>query len=73
MSDSCQPFFKQLQFMNAGRFEDDFVSQRLQHLQRWVDRMCRHPVVAQSDVFHHFLTCADDKVTKTTVYQSKFL
>ena len=46
----------------AGRFEDDFVSQRLRQLQAWVDRMCKHPVVAHSDVFQHFLTCTDDKV-----------
>ena len=46
-----------------GRFEDDFVSQRLRQLQAWVDRMCKHPVIAHSDVFQHFLTCTDDKVT----------
>jgi len=45
-----------------GRFEDDFVSQRLRQLQAWVDRMCKHPVVAQSGVFQHFLRCTDDKV-----------
>lgn len=52
---------------NAGRFEDDFVNQRLRQLQLWMDRMCKHPVVAHSKVFHHFLTCTDDKVTETAV------
>ena len=47
----------------VGRFEDEFVNQRLRQLQAWVDRMCNHPVVAHSDVFQHFLTCTDDKVT----------
>lgn len=46
----------------SGRFEDDFVNQRLRQLQLWMDRMCNHPVVADSDVFKHFLTCTDEKV-----------
>jgi len=45
----------------AGRFEDDFVNSRLKQLQLWLDRMCKHPVLAQSEVFHHFLTCTDEK------------
>ena len=49
--------------LHLGRFEDEFVSQRLRQLQAWVDRMCKHPVIATSDVFQHFLTCTDDKVT----------
>jgi hypothetical protein len=50
--------------VDAGRFEDEFVNQRLRQLQNWVDRMCKHAVIAQSDVFRHFLTCTDEKVRK---------
>ncbi|KAI8479441.1 Sorting nexin-9, partial [Branchiostoma belcheri] len=33
----------------TGRYEADFVEGRRQQLQLWVDRMSRHPVVAQSE------------------------
>lgn len=46
----------------AGRYEDEFVDERRKLLQMWLDRMCKHPVVAQSHVFIHFLTCTDVKV-----------
>jgi|SRR6218665_426404 len=45
-----------------GRFEDDFINSRLRQLQLWIDRMCNHPVIAQSEVFVHFLSCTEDKV-----------
>ena len=48
--------------MDAGRFEEDFVSSRLKQLQMWIDRMCKHPVIAHSEVFLHFLSCTDEKV-----------
>ncbi|KAK3101901.1 hypothetical protein FSP39_007184, partial [Pinctada imbricata] len=48
----------------AGRYEDDFVSERMRYLQLWMDRMVRHPVISQSEVLNHFLTCTDDKKWK---------
>ncbi|CAH1786748.1 unnamed protein product, partial [Owenia fusiformis] len=48
----------------SGRYEDDFIMGRMRQLQQWMNRMCRHPVVSQSDVFHHFLTCTDEKKWK---------
>lgn len=48
--------------LSVGRFEDDFINIRLKQLQLWMDRMCNHPVIAQSEVFVHFLSCTDDKV-----------
>ncbi|ESN98565.1 hypothetical protein HELRODRAFT_185844 [Helobdella robusta] len=48
----------------SGRFEEDFVTQRLRQLQMWIDRMCQHPVIAKSEVFLHFLTCTDEKKWK---------
>lgn len=45
----------------SGRFEEDFIRHRLAQLQLWVDRICRHPILAQSDVWMHFMTCTDEK------------
>lgn len=34
----------------------------MERLQAWMARMCRHPVVSQSEVFQLFLTHRDEKV-----------
>ncbi|XP_069980693.1 sorting nexin lst-4 isoform X1 [Penaeus vannamei] len=50
----------------SGRFEEDLIEYRMTMLQSWIDRICRHPVVAQCEVFHHFVTCPnDEKLWKT--------
>ena len=33
-----------------GRYEEEFIEHRMNQLQSFVDRMCRHPVLAQSEV-----------------------
>ncbi|KAI8783952.1 sorting nexin-33 [Biomphalaria glabrata] len=48
----------------TGRYEEDFIQERMRQLQAWVDRMVRHPVISRSEVFLHFLTCTDDKKWK---------
>lgn len=45
----------------SGRYEEEFIEHRMNQLQSFVDRTCRHPILGQSDVFQHFLTCTDDK------------
>ncbi|GFR06835.1 sorting nexin lst-4 [Trichonephila clavata] len=45
----------------SGRYEKDFIDHRKNQLQMWVNRICRHPVLSQSEVWMHFLTCTDDK------------
>lgn len=35
---------------------------RMERLQAWMSRMCRHPVVSNSEVFQLFLTYKDEKV-----------
>ncbi|KAI1301401.1 Sorting nexin lst-4 [Halotydeus destructor] len=45
----------------AGRYQDDFIRHRLRQLQLWVDRICCHPVLSQSDVWMHFMSCTDEK------------
>uniref|UniRef100_UPI003AAA2550 sorting nexin-9-like n=1 Tax=Centroberyx gerrardi TaxID=166262 RepID=UPI003AAA2550 len=49
----------------TGRFEEEFIRMRMERLQAWMSRMCRHPVVAQSDVFQLFLTYRDEREWKT--------
>lgn len=45
----------------TGRFEEEFIKMRMERLQGWMIRMCRHPVVSNSDVFQLFLTYKDEK------------
>lgn len=35
---------------------------RMERLQGWMTRMCRHPIVSCSDVFQIFLSYKDEKV-----------
>ncbi|XP_024859044.2 sorting nexin-9-like, partial [Kryptolebias marmoratus] len=48
----------------TGRFDEDFIRMRMERLQAWMTRMCRHPVVSQSEVFQLFLTYKDEKEWK---------
>lgn len=34
----------------------------MERLQAWMTRMCRHPVVSESEVFQQFLNFRDEKV-----------
>ncbi|XP_063773728.1 sorting nexin-9 isoform X3 [Pseudophryne corroboree] len=49
----------------TGRFEEEFIKMRMERLQGWMSRMCRHPVVSESDVFQQFLNFRDEKEWKT--------
>lgn len=57
MDDSKNPV------LAAGRFEEEFIKMRMERLQAWLTRMCRHPVISESDVFQQFLSFRDEKVT----------
>lgn len=46
----------------AGRFEDEFIKMRMERLQAWMTRMCRHPVICECEVFQQFLNFRDEKV-----------
>ncbi|KAM4602014.1 sorting nexin-9-like isoform 2-T5 [Polymixia lowei] len=48
----------------TGRFDEQFIKIRMERLQAWMVRMCRHPVVSNSDVFQLFLTYRDEKEWK---------
>jgi len=45
----------------TGRFQDDLIGQRKVQLQSFVDRVSRHPVLANSEVWKHFITQTDEK------------
>ncbi|MBZ3875546.1 Sorting nexin-18 [Sciurus carolinensis] len=51
----------------TGPFEEDFISKCKKGLICWVNHMASHPVLAQCDVFQHFLTwpsSTDEKAWK---------
>ncbi|XP_059504464.1 sorting nexin-9 isoform X2 [Stegostoma tigrinum] len=48
----------------AGRFEEEFIKMRMERLQNWMNRMCHHPVISNSEVFQLFVTCRDEKEWK---------
>ena len=48
-----------------GRYEDEFIEHRMMQLQSFVDRVCRHPILSQSEVWQHFLSCTDEKRWKS--------
>ncbi|OCT79993.1 hypothetical protein XELAEV_18026808mg, partial [Xenopus laevis] len=49
----------------TGRFEEEFIKMRMERLQGWMSRMCRHPVISESDTFQQFLNFRDEKEWKT--------
>ncbi|XP_041030449.1 sorting nexin-9b isoform X3 [Carcharodon carcharias] len=48
----------------TGRFEEEFIKMRMERLQGWMNRMCHHPVVSNSEVFQLFITYRDEKEWK---------
>lgn len=55
-----------------GRFEEEFIKMRMERLQGWMTRMCRHPIVSCSEVFQTFLTYKDEKVRCSSSTSSPF-
>uniref|UniRef100_A0A673NBA8 Sorting nexin-9-like n=1 Tax=Sinocyclocheilus rhinocerous TaxID=307959 RepID=A0A673NBA8_9TELE len=53
----------------TGRFEEEFIKMRMERLQGWMSRMCRHPVISNSDVFQLFLNYRDEKVRLLKYYE----
>ncbi|GJJ76420.1 sorting nexin-9/18/33 [Entomortierella parvispora] len=44
----------------TGRFSDEFIERRRRALERFLNRLVRHPVLRYSDLVTHFLSCSDD-------------
>jgi len=55
----------------SGRFEEDFIERRRMALEHYINRLARHPVISQSAVFQHFITCTDEKVRSGSARRSK--
>lgn len=47
----------------AGRFSDDFVEARRGDLERYINRVARHPVARYAEVLTFFLGCESDAVS----------
>jgi len=45
----------------TGRFDEDLIEHRRIELQSFTDRICRHPVLAGSEVWKHFVSETDEK------------
>lgn len=43
-----------------GRFTEEFIERRRRGLERFLNRLVRHPVLRYSDLLTHFLSCSDD-------------
>lgn len=46
----------------SGRYGEDFVAKRQEKLQRWSNRIARHPVLSRTEVIEHFFFCDDSGV-----------
>lgn len=50
----------------TGRFNSDFVEARRGDLERWLNRVIRHPLCRATEVAMFFLGCEDDSVRGST-------
>ncbi|XP_064384617.1 sorting nexin-33-like [Halichondria panicea] len=55
---NCVPPLPDKQFY--GRYGEDFIEKRREKLQRWTNRIARHPVLSRSEVVTHFILCDDE-------------
>ncbi|KAF9302979.1 ferrochelatase hem15 [Mortierella antarctica] len=44
----------------TGRFSEEFIERRRRALERFLNRLVRHPVIRYSDLLTHFLSCSED-------------
>ncbi|XP_057297849.1 sorting nexin-18-like [Hydractinia symbiolongicarpus] len=44
----------------TGRYSEDLVKKRRYLLEKWINRVARHPVLAQSMVFEHFISVCSE-------------
>ena len=47
------------------------MEKRREKLQMWLNRIARHPVVSQCEVFKHFMLCQDNEKVKKKLKESK--
>jgi sorting nexin-9/18/33 len=51
---------RKLRILNFNKLGLIISPDRRSILQLWVNKICRHPVLNQSEVWNHFLTCTDE-------------
>lgn len=56
---------------HLGLYEEDLIQHRKNILQLWANKICRHPVLSQSEVWKHFITCTDEKKWKSGKRQAE--
>ncbi|KAG0038433.1 ferrochelatase hem15 [Podila clonocystis] len=44
----------------TGRFSEEFIERRRRALERFLNRLVRHPVIRYCDLLTHFLSCSED-------------
>ncbi|KAF9411946.1 hypothetical protein BGZ94_001194, partial [Podila epigama] len=44
----------------SGRFSEEFIERRRRALERFLNRLVRHPVIRYSDLLTHFLSCNEE-------------
>jgi len=53
----------------SGRFNEEFIERRRRALERFINRLARHPVIRYSDLLTHFLSCEDESVRVISYYE----
>ncbi|XP_066923001.1 sorting nexin-18-like [Clytia hemisphaerica] len=48
----------------TGRYSEDLVKKRRYLLEKWINRVARHPVLAESSVFQHFINVCSEQREK---------
>lgn len=62
---SSNPLSKQSSRQLIGRFDEEFIELRRRGLERFLNRVAKHPVLGESSVFRHFLSATDQKEWKS--------
>ncbi|RKP12700.1 hypothetical protein BJ684DRAFT_16841 [Piptocephalis cylindrospora] len=44
----------------SGRFNEEFIERRRRALERYINRVARHPIIRYSEILTHFLSCDDE-------------
>ncbi|ODV87222.1 hypothetical protein CANARDRAFT_194209 [[Candida] arabinofermentans NRRL YB-2248] len=57
------PNKQRLEYIKGGRFTDEFTNKRAISLNNFLNRVCKHPILKQSQIFHIFLEDSDYWIT----------
>ena len=60
------PSSNRIHYFSIGRYSEDLVKKRRYLLEKWINRVARHPVLAQSTVFQHFISVCSEQREKVS-------